>query len=47
MENIFTKPSKSAHYIGEEAKIINSLVAEGYVIYGEMENCVYIRRCYI
>ena len=36
-----------AHYIGENAKIINSLIAEGCVIHGKVENSVLSQGSYV
>ena len=38
---------RPAHYIGEEAKIVNSLVVEGCIINGKIENCVLSQGVYI
>ena len=38
---------RPAHYIGEEARIINSLIVEGCIIHGKVENSVLSQGVYV
>ncbi|MGV2644638.1 glucose-1-phosphate adenylyltransferase, partial [Clostridium perfringens] len=38
---------RPAHYIGEEAKIINSLIVEGCIINGKIENSILSQGVYV